>query len=124
MTSARQPQSTTPPATSGRTSATADWATCSDTGLIVGVVAQNGDAYAELFHRHSTSVTATVRMLLGNVTVADDIVADVFVNFWVSPTLFDPDRGSILNFLRLQARTRGIDVLRSEQADVDGRTVL
>jgi len=116
MTSAARLNSTAPEPTSERTNAVSDWAVCSDLALIGAVVAHNGDAYAELFRRHCASVTATVRMLMGNVTAADDVVADVFVKFWVSPTLFDPERGSLLSFLRLQARTHSIDIVRSEMS--------
>ena len=115
MTLVLQTQPTLGEAQTARTScATSDWLTSSDAALFVGVVAHDDAAYAEVFRRHFASVTTTVRMVLGRATMGDDIVADVFVKFWVSPTLFDPDRGSLLGFLRLQAKYQSIDVLRSE----------
>lgn len=87
----------------------------SDGELTSAVVAdRHGEAYAEVFRRHSASVAAAVRMILGNGPACDDIVADVFIEYWVSPTSFDPARGSLLSFLRLRARGRSIDLLRSE----------
>jgi RNA polymerase sigma-70 factor, ECF subfamily len=55
-------------------------------------------------------------MLLGSRADCDDVVAEVFVGLWTSPGKFDPDRGSLLGFLRLRAKGRSIDILRSESS--------
>lgn len=73
------------------------------------------EAFAELFRRHSASVTAVAKMVLGNTDAGcDDVVAEVFAALWCAPEKFDPDRGSLLGLLRLRARGRSIDLLRSE----------
>jgi RNA polymerase sigma-70 factor (ECF subfamily) len=53
-------------------------------------------------------------MVLGSRADCDDVVAEVFVRLWTSPGQFDPDRGSLLGFLRLRAKGRSIDILRCE----------
>jgi RNA polymerase sigma-70 factor (ECF subfamily) len=92
------------------------WHNCGDGVLAAAVVGRHGDAYAEICRRHGASVTAAVQMMLGVGSLCDDVVEDVFVEFWISPTSFDPNRGSLLGFLRLKARGRSIDLLRSEAA--------
>ncbi len=53
-------------------------------------------------------------MILHNVSASEDIVAEVFLAFWTKPTSFKPERGSLLGYLRLMARGRSIDLVRSE----------
>ena len=55
-------------------------------------------------------------MVLGNWSGCDDVVADVFLSFWLQPENFDPQRGSLRGYLRLKARGRSIDIVRSEGA--------
>jgi RNA polymerase sigma factor (sigma-70 family) len=88
----------------------------SDGELMEAVEHQNERAYGELYRRHCGSVAAVTRMILGEGGTGDEVVADVFVALWLSPATFDPSRGSLLSFLRLRARRRSIDVLRSERS--------
>ena len=74
------------------------------------------DAFAEVFRRHSPSVTAASAMILGRDERCDDVVAEVFFALWISPEAFEPVRGSLLGFLRVKAKGRSIDVVRSEVA--------
>ncbi len=92
------------------------WSEESDAELVAAVVLRSEDAYAELYRRLSRSVNAASRMILGSGPEAEDVVAEVFVGFWLRPELFDPGRCSILGFLRLKARGRSIDVLRAKTA--------
>jgi RNA polymerase sigma-70 factor (ECF subfamily) len=88
----------------------------SDLDLVASLVAECGDAYAELYRRHSRSVTAAVNMILVNDSRCEDVVAEVFVGLWFFPERFDSSRGSLLAFLRLKARGRSIDLVRAETA--------
>jgi RNA polymerase sigma-70 factor (ECF subfamily) len=90
-----------------------DW---SDVALIAAVVDGSKEAHAELYRRHHGSVAAVTRMILGHGPGRDEVVNDVFVELWLSPTSYEPARGSLLGFLRLKARCRSIDVLRSERS--------
>lgn len=96
----------------GRTSGgCAGW---TDQQLVGAASGERDAAFAELFHRHSASVTAVARMVLGADAGCDDVVAEVFTALWAAPEKFDPSRGSLRGFLRLGARGRSIDYLRSE----------
>lgn len=90
-----------------------DW---SDLDLVASLVDECGDAYAELYRRHSRSVTAAVNMILVNDSRCEDVVAEVFVGLWFFPGRFDSSQGSLLAFLRLKARGRSIDLVRAETA--------
>jgi RNA polymerase sigma factor (sigma-70 family) len=90
-----------------------DW---SDAALVAAVVARSEDAYVELYRRHRASISAVAGMILANGPGCEEVVDDVFVEVWLSPDNFDAARGSLLGFLRLQARCRSIDVLRSDKS--------
>lgn len=102
----------------GRTQAveSAVWRDGSDAELVAGVVLRSEDAYAELYRRLARSVNAASRMILGSSPEVEDVVAEVFVGFWLRPELFDPGRSSVLGFLRMKARGRSIDILRTKTA--------
>jgi RNA polymerase sigma-70 factor (ECF subfamily) len=86
----------------------------SDRALAQAVVQCRIDAFTELRRRHLGSVTAVTRMILGNRSNCEDVVAEVFLGFWLAPQKFDPERGTVLAYLRLMARGRSIDLVRSE----------
>ncbi len=89
--------------------------TWTDQELVFAAPAARDAAFVELFRRYSGSVAAVARMVLGSASSGcDDVVADVFAGLWRAPERFDPDRGSLLGLLRLQARGRSLDLLRSE----------
>lgn len=88
----------------------------SDLLLVEGVVLGQEAALAEIFRRHARSVAATARMILGNSSACDDVVAEVFLALWLKPESFDSLRGSLRGFLRLKARGRSIDIVRSDVA--------
>lgn len=46
----------------------------------------------------------------------EDVVHDVFVRLWRDPRRFDPSRGPLGAYVRMVARSRALDVLRSGQA--------
>jgi RNA polymerase sigma-70 factor (ECF subfamily) len=90
-----------------------DW---SDAALVAAVVGRSEEAYVELYRRHRASIAAVAGMMLANGPGCDEVVDDVFVEVWLSPDHFDAARGSVLGFLRLKARCRSIDVLRSDKS--------
>jgi RNA polymerase sigma-70 factor, ECF subfamily len=111
--------------TAAETTREPPWPDWSDSSLVTAIGRRNGDAQAELYRRHGPSVTAATRMILGRRAVCDDVVAEVFIDLWLAPHKFDPSRGSLLGWLRMRARTRSIDMLRSETSrrrreNVDG----
>ena len=88
----------------------------SDFQLVECVVRRDADAFNEIYRRHARSVAATAKMVLGNSSAFEDVVAEVFLAFWLKPDSFDATRGSLLGFLRMKARGRSIDIIRSDVA--------
>jgi RNA polymerase sigma-70 factor, ECF subfamily len=88
----------------------------SDFDLVARLGKDREDAYAEIYRRHAASVTAAARMILLDDQRCQTVVADVFVALWFFPQRFEPSRGSLLTFLRMNARARSIDILREEAA--------
>lgn len=95
------------------TSVLEEW---SDRELIAAVVSRHDGAFRELFRRHYRSIASTSRMVLANSAQSEDIATDVLFEFWREPEKFDPTRGSLLSFLRLRAKGRSIDLIRTETA--------
>jgi RNA polymerase sigma factor (sigma-70 family) len=86
----------------------------SDVLLVKALSERSGEAYAELFRRHSKSVAWVVRMVLGRDNGCEDVVSEVFESLWLSPERFDPSRGSLLSYLRIRARGLSIDTVRTD----------
>jgi RNA polymerase sigma-70 factor (ECF subfamily) len=87
-----------------------------DATLVVAVGRYSESALAELYRRHAGSVLGLARRLLGDQTLAEEVVQEVFLRLWRSPEKFDPQRGSLRSFLLAQTHGRAIDLLRSERA--------
>ena len=87
---------------------------CSDAELVRAIAGRDEAAYAEVRRRHSSSVMAVARMILRNDPACEEVVSDVFISLWQVPESFDPSRSALLSYLRMRARGRSIDVLRSE----------
>lgn len=88
----------------------------SDLQLVDCVVLRDADAFNELFRRHAQSVASVARMVLGNSSASDDVVAEVFLGLWLKPHTFDATRASLVGFLRMKARGRSIDIVRADVA--------
>ena len=89
-----------------------------DGALVSSLVLNDEAAFTELFRRHTRSISAAARLILGNSPLCDDVVAEVFLALWLAPQAFDPARGSLLAYLRMKAKGKSIDILRSETARV------
>lgn len=88
----------------------------SDADLVSCLSEHGSDAYSELYRRHARSVASAARTILVTDERCEDVVAEVFVSLWFFPEKFDPARGTLLAYLRLNARSRSIDVVRREEA--------
>jgi RNA polymerase sigma-70 factor (ECF subfamily) len=93
-----------------------DLAGTSDAALVVAIGRWRQDALAEAYRRHAGSVFALSSRLLGDRTLAEEIVQEVFVRLWDSPDKFDPERGSLRSYLLAQCHGRSVDLVRSEQS--------
>ena len=91
-----------------------DLATASDATLVVAIGRWRQDALAEAYPRHAGAVFALARRLLGDATLAEEVVQEVFVRLWDRPERFDPERGSLRSYLLAQCHGRAVDLVRSE----------
>jgi RNA polymerase sigma-70 factor (ECF subfamily) len=87
-----------------------------DLALVDAAARRDPDAFAELYQRHSQVVYRYAVARVGQRSLAEDIVQDVFVRLWRRPDGFDPTRGSVRTYLITLAYGRSIDVIRSETA--------
>ena len=71
-------------------------------------------AVEELHRRHASAMRRIAASLLGDRSLAEDVVQDVFLGLWRRPARFDPAKGSLRSFLIMQTRGRAIDTLRSD----------
>ncbi len=85
----------------------------SDGALVVAIGRYREDALAETYRRHAGAVFGLARRVLSDLSLAEEIVQEVFLRLWDHPDRFDPDRGSLRSFLLAQAHGRAVDLLRS-----------
>lgn len=91
--------------------------------LLRGLIrdAAHGDtrAFESLYRLTSRWVLARVRRLTGD-SLAEDVMAEVYLQVWRSLAAFDPARGDPMPWLMTIARSRALDRLRSERSSHGG----
>src|SRR4051795_9672765 len=75
----------------------------------------DSDSFRSAFAEHHRKVYAAAFSVLGDATLAQDVVQDVFLRVWKRPDRFDPARGDLGAYLRLMGRSRALDVWREGQ---------
>lgn len=97
-----------------------DWA-----GLVARIARGDTVALADLYDRSAAPVHGLVVRILGDVTAAEDVTLDVYVQVWREAARFDADRGSARSWVFLLARSRAIDHLRRTRSiDAHERAVV
>jgi RNA polymerase sigma-70 factor (ECF subfamily) len=75
-------------------------------------------AMSELYDRYSGLVYGMGVRYLGDRTLAEDLVQDVFTAVWRGAASFDPSRASFATWLFRIARNRATDLIRRRRARV------
>lgn len=88
----------------------------SDADLVSAIAAASDSALAEVYRRHAGIVYGMAKRILGEGSMAEDVLQDVFVRLWERPGRYDPDRGTLRSFLVRDAHGRAVDRLRAESA--------
>ena len=90
---------------------------------LVRRVAQSGDerALSELYDRYAGVIYGAGVRYLGDRTLAEDLVQDVFTAVWRGAAGFDPARASFATWMYRITRNRATDLIRRRRARV--RTV-
>src|SRR6202521_4177791 len=86
----------------------------SDASLVVSIGRWREDALAEAYRRHAGAVYGLARRVVGDPSIAEEVVQEVYLRLWNAPDKFDPERGSLRSFLLAQSHGRAVDQLRSE----------
>jgi RNA polymerase sigma-70 factor (ECF subfamily) len=72
--------------------------------------------FQTVYATHSRRVYANAYRILGDAAKAEDTVQDVFLRLWLHPDRFDEERGELGSYLALMARSRALDIARSDSA--------
>lgn len=85
--------------------------------------AERGDirAFERIYTETSRWMLSRVRRLIGE-SLAEDVLADVYLQVWKTLASFDADRGEPLAWMMTIARSRALDRLRAERASHGGLT--
>jgi RNA polymerase sigma-70 factor (ECF subfamily) len=74
------------------------------------------EAYEAVYATHARRVYANAFRILRDAAKAEDAVQDVFLRLWLHPERFDERRGDLGGYLALMARSRALDIARSDAA--------
>lgn len=90
-----------------------DLADVTDGRLHQQILGGDPPACTELYRRHSPAVYRTARAVIKDPDLAQDVTQDVFLEFFRRPEGADLSRGSLPGYLKMVARRRSIDSIRS-----------
>lgn len=83
--------------------------------LIESIAAGDQEALRELYGRIHRPVFTLVVRICGQREMAEELTMDVFHDVWRRSAEYDPNGGSVVGWIMMQARSRAIDRLRFEQ---------
>jgi RNA polymerase sigma-70 factor (ECF subfamily) len=75
----------------------------------------DAETFERLYDEHSRRLLAVARRILRDVTLAQDVVQDVFLGLWRDPSRYDARRGPIGHYLCMVTRSKALDVVRETQ---------
>ena len=81
-------------------------------------------AFERVYSEHARGVYLAAYAIIGDAARAQDIVQEVFLRLWRDPGAYEPERGSLGSYLRMQGRSRAVDLWREERALGRARTRL
>ena len=82
---------------------------------LLGALADDPNALADLYDRHSSLVYGLAMSVLRDATEAEDLTQEVFLG--LTDHSFDPERGTLAAYLISLTRSRAIDRLRRGDLD-------
>jgi RNA polymerase sigma-70 factor (ECF subfamily) len=88
----------------------------SDPQLVVAIGRFRQAALAEVYRRHAGAAFGLARRIVGERTLAEEVVQEVFLRLWNEPDRFDSSRGSLRSYLLAQTHGRSVDLVRSESS--------
>ena len=85
-----------------------------DEDLIALVEADDADAFATLYDRHSRAAFSLAYRMMGERQAAEDLAQDAFLKVWRGASSYRAERGSVRTWILSIVHNRGIDKLRSQ----------
>jgi RNA polymerase sigma factor (sigma-70 family) len=79
---------------------------------------RDGDRTAidDLYERFRRPAFALARRILGDDTLAEDVLQEVFLSVWRDPAAFDRGRGSVASWLLAVVHHKAVDAVRREES--------
>jgi RNA polymerase sigma-70 factor (ECF subfamily) len=74
------------------------------------------DEFDTIYSSFFRGVHASALAVLRDPGRAEEVAQEVFLRLWRDPSRFDPSRGPLGPYLRMMARSRALDVWRSERS--------
>ena len=100
------------------------------TELLRRIAAQDREALSEFYDQTARPLFSIACRMLGNMSDAEEVIQDVFVQIWTKAGMFDAAKGQPFHWVLALTRNRCIDGLRARQrrsrvmVDSDDETVL
>ncbi|MEY8209894.1 sigma-70 family RNA polymerase sigma factor [Corynebacterium sp. MNWGS58] len=86
--------------------------------LVAGVARGDQRAFSQLYDALSPLAFGVVIQVLGNSSLAEEVLQEVFVEVWYKADNFDSERGHARTWVGRIAHSRAIDKLRAHRASV------
>ena len=88
-----------------------------DRDLLERVAGGDHAAFSEIYRRYSPAAFGLASRILGERSMAEEVLQEVFLSVWRRAGAFDPARGSVRSWLFAQIHHRSVDVVRREEAE-------
>jgi RNA polymerase sigma-70 factor, ECF subfamily len=88
-----------------------------DRELLERIASGSEDSFVEFFRRYSPIAAGVAFRVLGDQTLAEEAVQEVFVSVWRRAGAYDPARGSVRSWLLAQVHHRAVDAVRREESE-------
>ncbi len=94
-----------------------------DADLLRRIAAGERDAVDDLYERFRRPAFSLARRILGDDTLAEDVLQDVFLSVWRDPSAFDGERGSFSSWLMAMVHHKAVDAVRREESQRRRQTI-
>jgi RNA polymerase sigma factor (sigma-70 family) len=74
-------------------------------------------AFAELYRRYASAGLGLAFRVIGERSLAEEVLQEVFLSVWRNGGAYDPARGSVRSWLFAQVHHRAVDVVRREEGE-------
>jgi RNA polymerase sigma factor (sigma-70 family) len=88
-----------------------------DQVLIRKIARGNDSGLADLLRSYGPPALGLATRLLGDASLAEDVLQDVYLSIWRHPDSYDAARGSVRTWLLTQVHHRAVDIVRREEAE-------